>query len=89
MGIACTLHTLGSLRPDLYYDEAYRNGVQALRQIAETAEKLFVSESTVKTYLKRVLMKLGLRDRVGAVVFAYEAGLIKPGTTEGIPQRDT
>jgi DNA-binding NarL/FixJ family response regulator len=56
---------------------------------AETAQKMFVSESTVKTYLKRVLMKLGLRDRVGAVVFAYEAGLIKPGTTEGIPQRDT
>jgi len=50
---------------------------------------MFISESTAKTYLKRVLMKLGLRDRVGAVVFAYEAGLIKPGTAESIPQRDT
>ena len=55
----------------------------------ETAEQMFISESTAKTYLKRVLMKLGLRDRVGAVVFAYEAGLIKPGTVESIPQRDT
>ncbi len=54
----------------------------------ETAEQMFISESTAKTYLKRVLMKLGLRDRVGAVVFAYEAGLIKPGTAESIPQRD-
>lgn len=43
LGIPCTLHTLGSLRPDLYYDDAYRNGVQALQQIAETAEQLKVS----------------------------------------------
>jgi hexulose-6-phosphate isomerase len=43
MGIACTLHTLGSLRPDLYYDDAYRNGVQSLQQIAGTAEQLKVS----------------------------------------------
>lgn len=39
LGIGCTLHTLGSLRPDLYYDDAYHNGVQALQQIAETAEQ--------------------------------------------------
>lgn len=43
LGIGCTLHTLGSLRPDLYYDDAYRNGVQSLQQIAETAEQLQVS----------------------------------------------
>lgn len=43
MGIGCTLHTLGSLRPDLYYDDAYRNGVQSLKRIAETAEALNVS----------------------------------------------
>ena len=43
MGIGCTLHTLGSLRPDLYYDDAYRNGVQALQQIAATAEQLNVT----------------------------------------------
>ena len=43
MGIGCTLHTLGSLRPDLYYDDAYRNAVQALQQIAETAEQVKVA----------------------------------------------
>ena len=43
LGIGCTLHTLGRLRPDLYYDDAYRNGVQSLQAIAETAEKLNVA----------------------------------------------
>ena len=43
MGIRCTLHTLGRLRPDLYYDDAYRNGVAALQRIAETAERLEVA----------------------------------------------
>jgi DNA-binding NarL/FixJ family response regulator len=48
---------------------------------AEIAEELHISESTAKTHLKRVLMKLGLRDRVGAVVFAYEMGIVRPGAT--------
>jgi DNA-binding NarL/FixJ family response regulator len=43
----------------------------------EIAESTHMSESTAKTHLKRILMKLGLRDRVAAVVFAHEAGLVE------------
>ncbi len=49
---------------------------------AEIAAALYISDGTVKTHVAHVLAKLALRDRVQAVVFAYESGLIQPGESQ-------
>jgi DNA-binding NarL/FixJ family response regulator len=80
---AASLDTGRATPPEL--DSLTPRELEILRLIAggltnaEIASELFVSETTVKTHVSSVLRKLHLRDRVQAVVLAYEAGLVRPG----------
>ena len=79
LGARCTLHTLGRLRPDLFYDEAYQNGVASLRKIANAAEKLDVvlaAEFVWNGFLFSPLEMKRFLDEVGSthVGFYFDPG---------------
>ena len=73
------------ITPPPGFDELSPRELEVFRLLAtgmtngEIASRLVLGETTIKSHVTRILMKLGVRDRVQAVVLAYETGLIKPG----------
>lgn len=67
LGAYCTLHTLGGLNPDLYYEDAYKNGVDSLKAIAPTAEKLNVALAVEFVWNGFLFSPLEMRNFLNAV----------------------
>ena len=73
------------MAPSANLDRLTQRETEVLRLVAhglsnvEIGRALYVTEATVKTHISSVLSKLGLRDRVQAVVWAYEHGMVRPG----------